>query len=403
MFTSKPSFDGFRSLNHLMADKNRKQSKTNLGWIHHFRMWSFDWSINRLIHRLIDWLIVCSFDWLVGWLIDWLWLFQALGLPDYHDIIKQPMDLSTIRNKLDLAKYSSVLEFVDDVRLMFANCYFYNPPDNVVVVQGRKLQVNICRRNLSGNRSCTYLSIFVDGIRCFRKFSSVNCRKCRRNWSTAPESAFSRRDFWRPSRSPSRPFSRRPETHGSARTAVGAWFLQTKRPRYFVGYFLHDQCRNLVFRPNLLLLFLKKFSLLFFLCHRWTPRHPCPRLDRWRPVWVTRDHGAVNPRRRRRQPRVTTRTTKTTIPAWPKTKSEIWAIKWVSLAPACDQNFLLSFYCEKVFSHFQNMSVCLLKVSTLQMDQLIDVVYIVQKWVNFFYKKFFHFFSVLNPGRKCEI
>ncbi|KAM7388725.1 hypothetical protein PAMP_024882 [Pampus punctatissimus] len=64
----------------------------------------------------------------------------ALGLHDYHDIIKQPMDLSTIRKKMDQREYANAKEFAADVRLMFSNCYKYNPPSHEVVYMARKLQ-----------------------------------------------------------------------------------------------------------------------------------------------------------------------------------------------------------------------------------------------------------------------
>ncbi|XP_060798545.1 bromodomain-containing protein 4 isoform X3 [Neoarius graeffei] len=65
---------------------------------------------------------------------------ESLGLHDYHDIIKHPMDLTTIKDKLDNRQYRDAQEFAADVRLMFSNCYKYNPPDHEVVVMARKLQ-----------------------------------------------------------------------------------------------------------------------------------------------------------------------------------------------------------------------------------------------------------------------
>ncbi|XP_078140729.1 bromodomain-containing protein 4 isoform X5 [Centroberyx gerrardi] len=64
----------------------------------------------------------------------------TLGLHDYHDIIKHPMDLSTIKVKLENRQYREAQEFAADVRLMFSNCYKYNPPDHEVVAMARKLQ-----------------------------------------------------------------------------------------------------------------------------------------------------------------------------------------------------------------------------------------------------------------------
>ncbi|XP_066065099.1 bromodomain-containing protein 2-like isoform X1 [Chamaea fasciata] len=65
---------------------------------------------------------------------------SALGLHDYHEIIKHPMDLSTIKRKMENRDYRDAQEFAADVRLMFSNCYKYNPPDHDVVAMARKLQ-----------------------------------------------------------------------------------------------------------------------------------------------------------------------------------------------------------------------------------------------------------------------
>lgn len=65
---------------------------------------------------------------------------EELGLYDYTDIIKQPMDLTTVKNKMENREYSTPQEFATDVRLIFTNCYKYNPPDHDVVKMARKLQ-----------------------------------------------------------------------------------------------------------------------------------------------------------------------------------------------------------------------------------------------------------------------
>ncbi|KAJ7993868.1 hypothetical protein DPEC_G00259160 [Dallia pectoralis] len=65
---------------------------------------------------------------------------EALELHDYHEIIKHPMDLSTVKIKMDSRDYQDAQSFATDVRLMFSNCYKYNPPDHEVVAMARKLQ-----------------------------------------------------------------------------------------------------------------------------------------------------------------------------------------------------------------------------------------------------------------------
>ncbi|KAK9086059.1 hypothetical protein Sjap_026470 [Stephania japonica] len=56
----------------------------------------------------------------------------VLQIPDYFDIISEPMDLGTIKKKLENGVYSSTNEFAADVRLTFSNAMKYNPPTNWV-------------------------------------------------------------------------------------------------------------------------------------------------------------------------------------------------------------------------------------------------------------------------------
>ncbi|CAF2733541.1 unnamed protein product [Rotaria sp. Silwood2] len=50
----------------------------------------------------------------------------ALNIPDYPMIIKHPMDISTMHNKLLRGEYKNPLEFCDDAWLMFKNAWLYN-------------------------------------------------------------------------------------------------------------------------------------------------------------------------------------------------------------------------------------------------------------------------------------
>jgi hypothetical protein len=52
-----------------------------------------------------------------------------LQLPDYFDVIKSPMDLGTVRKRLDGGTYYDTLDKVAaDVKLTFDNAMLYNPP-----------------------------------------------------------------------------------------------------------------------------------------------------------------------------------------------------------------------------------------------------------------------------------
>jgi len=50
-------------------------------------------------------------------------------VPDYYDVIKYPMDLKKIRERLESGYYSSKKLFVADISRIFANCRTYNGPD----------------------------------------------------------------------------------------------------------------------------------------------------------------------------------------------------------------------------------------------------------------------------------
>lgn len=51
---------------------------------------------------------------------------------DYHDIVKRPMDLKTIKARIKDGLISSSLEFQRDVYLMFANAMMYNRPGSEI-------------------------------------------------------------------------------------------------------------------------------------------------------------------------------------------------------------------------------------------------------------------------------
>lgn len=63
-----------------------------------------------------------------------------LGIPDYPEIIKSPMDLSTVKKKLDAGAYGGAEEFAADIRLIFSNCYTYNGIDSDVSKLGKELE-----------------------------------------------------------------------------------------------------------------------------------------------------------------------------------------------------------------------------------------------------------------------
>ncbi|XP_076069056.1 bromodomain adjacent to zinc finger domain protein 2B-like isoform X3 [Oratosquilla oratoria] len=60
--------------------------------------------------------------------------------PTYKKIIKKPMDLSTIKKKIDDGTYKTREDFSEDLRLMFNNCETFNEDDSPVGKAGHNLR-----------------------------------------------------------------------------------------------------------------------------------------------------------------------------------------------------------------------------------------------------------------------
>lgn len=64
----------------------------------------------------------------------------ALQIPNYFTIIKSPMDISTVSEKLKNGAYTRAKEFEQDVKLIFQNCYKFNPEGNPVRTMGKQFE-----------------------------------------------------------------------------------------------------------------------------------------------------------------------------------------------------------------------------------------------------------------------
>jgi len=64
----------------------------------------------------------------------------ALQLPDYFNVVKHPMDLGTVQQKLQSRQYKSMEEFGADVRLTFDNAMLYNPEGSEVHTWAREMK-----------------------------------------------------------------------------------------------------------------------------------------------------------------------------------------------------------------------------------------------------------------------
>lgn len=61
--------------------------------------------------------------------------------PDYHDIVKRPMDLKTIKTRVKDGLVANSLEFQRDIFLMFANAMMYNRPGSDVHAMAEDMMI----------------------------------------------------------------------------------------------------------------------------------------------------------------------------------------------------------------------------------------------------------------------
>lgn len=56
----------------------------------------------------------------------------ALNIPNYFEIIKKPMDIQTIENKLKNYEYNNDEEFQEDLKLIWKNAKEFNSPSTEI-------------------------------------------------------------------------------------------------------------------------------------------------------------------------------------------------------------------------------------------------------------------------------
>ena len=71
-----------------------------------------------------------------GWPVDPI----QLGIPDYNDVVKVPMDLGTVKRRLETGHYRDLHNFVQDVHLCFDNAMLYNPRNSDVHTLAKNLK-----------------------------------------------------------------------------------------------------------------------------------------------------------------------------------------------------------------------------------------------------------------------
>ena len=71
--------------------------------------------------------------------------YKLLNIPDYPIIIKNPMDLGTIKKKIKSKKYKNLHEFINDIQLVWDNCKTYNDPSSEIYSQAEFMEKQMRR------------------------------------------------------------------------------------------------------------------------------------------------------------------------------------------------------------------------------------------------------------------
>jgi len=61
-------------------------------------------------------------------------------VPNYYKVIKEPMDLQTMENRLESRHYGRLCDFTGDVIVVLDNCKYFNPPGTRLATCGVNLE-----------------------------------------------------------------------------------------------------------------------------------------------------------------------------------------------------------------------------------------------------------------------
>lgn len=114
---SKAASNVKRSLHGKLDPRDVKRHKSDVS--HHRRISELLKQCTIILKKLMG----HKFGWVFNEPVD----VVKLNLHDYLKVIRRPMDLGTIKQKLDNGVYLLPTEFCEDVRLTFANAMKYNP------------------------------------------------------------------------------------------------------------------------------------------------------------------------------------------------------------------------------------------------------------------------------------
>ncbi len=86
----------------------------------------------------------------------------ALGIPNYFLVIKSPMDLGTIKSRLQRGDYRDMEDIVADIALVFENAVLFNPSQHIVHIVAKLLQHEF-QEDIKALREKLQKEVCIDG------------------------------------------------------------------------------------------------------------------------------------------------------------------------------------------------------------------------------------------------
>lgn len=105
-----------------------------------------------------------------------------MGTPDYNDIIKHPMDLGTMYDKLKSGEYGSMQAFEDDLQLIVRNAETYNGAEHPVTKLGYEMYA-YTREFMEKSLSLDHTRVASDSIEVFTEEVELGSKRALVLWS----------------------------------------------------------------------------------------------------------------------------------------------------------------------------------------------------------------------------
>lgn len=120
----------------LLCELVRKREKLKLVWLktHEQHVMMEINPVDTAMHKLLEAIMAKDTTNIFREPVD------VTEVPDYVDIVKHPMDLSTMRNKLETGMYYTLDDLEADFDLMIRNCLAYNNRDTVYYRAGVRMR-----------------------------------------------------------------------------------------------------------------------------------------------------------------------------------------------------------------------------------------------------------------------